>query len=119
MSPAPNHDGREPGPFPGAYAVIFTSMRRETEGDGYDELSDRMVELARRQPGFLGVESARSADGLGVTVSYWDSLEAIADWKRHAEHLEAQRRGRKELYTSFTTRICRIERQYSFTRNAD
>ena len=78
-----------------------------------------MAELARSQPGFLGVESARGEDDLGITVSYWDSLDAIANWKRNVEHLEAQRRGRKDLYDAFTTRICRIERAYSFGAKTD
>ncbi|PWK44755.1 antibiotic biosynthesis monooxygenase [Pseudomonas sp. OV226] len=64
------------------YAVIFTSRR--TEGDhGYAEAAERMVELAREQPGFLGVESARGEDGLGITVSYWASEAAILAWKHH------------------------------------
>ena len=104
---------------PGCYAVIFTSVRRERDGDGYDDLSDRMVELAQAQPGYLGLESARNDGGVGITISYWESLEAIANWKRHAEHLEAQRQGKRGLYTSFTTRICRIEREYSFSFSAD
>ena len=74
---------------PPYWAVIFTSQR--TDGDrGYGHMADRMVELARAQPGFLGVESVRSADGLGITVSYWASKEAIVAWKRHADHQTAQ-----------------------------
>lgn len=95
------------------YAVIFTSLRTEGD-DGYAEMADAMVELASRQPGFLGVESAR--DGLGITVSYWDSLEAIAAWKRHAEHLIAQKLGRERWYAAYKTRICRVERDYGFLR---
>jgi len=57
-------------PEPPYYAVIFTSLR--TEGDrGYGHMADRMVELASQQPGFLGVETTRGADGFGITVSYW------------------------------------------------
>lgn len=100
-------------PKPPYYAVIFTSIR--TPGDnGYDAMSARMLELAAQQPGYLGVESAR--DGLGITVSYWQSLDAIAAWKRHAEHLIAQETGRTTWYTAYTTRICKVERDYSFTR---
>jgi heme-degrading monooxygenase HmoA len=69
-----------------------------------------MVELAAQQPGFLGVESAR--DGLGLTVSYWDSLASIAAWKRHAEHQEAQERGRRMWYADYRIRICRVESDY-------
>jgi len=74
------------------YAVIFTSLR--TEGDnGYGKMAEAMEQLAATQPGFLGIESAR--DGLGITVSYWDSLESIAAWKQNASHLVAQQRGRE------------------------
>jgi len=89
--------------------VIFTSQR--TEGDhGYDAMADRMVELATKQPGFLGVESARDAGGFGITVSYWSSLEAIAAWRAHAEHRVAQETGRKQWYAHFKTRVARVER---------
>ena len=94
-------------PAPPYYAVIFTSLR--TAGDnGYGEMAQRMVDVAQTMPGFLGVESARSE--LGITVCYWDSLEAIAAWKAHAEHQDAQRRGKQEWYSAFRTRVCRVER---------
>ena len=98
-------------PEPPYYAVIFSSQR--TPGDhGYDTMAQRMVELAATQPGFLGIESARDADGFGITVSYFDTLEHIADWKRHAEHREAQARGHREWYQHFELRIARVERAY-------
>lgn len=94
-------------PQPPYYAVIFTSLR--TEGDkGYSQMADRMVELAARQPGFLGVESAR--EEIGITVSYWTDLESIRQWKANAEHLVAQRLGREQWYAAFKTRIARVER---------
>jgi heme-degrading monooxygenase HmoA len=100
------------------YAVIFTSTRRTAPGDGYDETADRMEELAREQPGFLGIESARGADGLGITVSYWASLEAVGAWGGHAEHLLAQRRGRDEWYASYTLRVCQVVHTRDFARPA-
>src|SRR5438105_695238 len=79
-------------PLPPYYAVIFSSHRGD--GDrGYAQMAERMMELAAQQPGFLGVESARGADGFGITVSYWKSEEAIAAWKAHAEHKPAQEGG--------------------------
>jgi heme-degrading monooxygenase HmoA len=96
---------------PPYYAVIFTSER--TPGDaGYRAMSERMLELAAAQPGFLGVESVRDAEGVGITVSYWNSPEAIAAWKQHSEHLEAQRLGRTKWYSAFRLRVCRVEREY-------
>ena len=93
------------------YAVIFTSIRTETE-DGYSEMAQRMEALARVQDGFLGFESAR--DMLGITVSYWKSLEAIKQWKANAEHLEAQSMGQSSWYRWYRTRICKVERDYAF-----
>lgn len=96
-------------PAPPYYAVIFSSHR--TEGDnGYGEMAERMAQLASQQPGYLGMESAR--EGLGITVSYWESLEAIRNWKRNAEHQEAQRLGHQVWYSSFRVRVAKVEREY-------
>lgn len=102
-------------PEPPYYAVIFTSRRTDL-ADGYDETSQRMLELAPQQPGFLGVESARGSDGLGITVSYWQSEEAIANWRRHAEHRVAQTTGIDRWYEQFVTRVAKVERVRTFQR---
>ena len=98
-------------PTPPYYAVIFTSLRTDVVEE-YSDTATRMVELAHEQPGFLGVESAR--EGVGITVSYWDSLEAIRAWKQQAEHRMAQQTGRDRWYESYKTRICKVERDYGF-----
>lgn len=103
-------------PEPPYYAVIFTSLQ-SADLDGYDEASARMLELAAGMPGFLGVESAR--EGVGITVSYWTDLEAIAAWKRQAEHLAVQGSGRRLWYSHYAIRIARVERDYSFERKGD
>lgn len=98
-------------PGPPYYAVIFPSAR--TPGDnGYEEMANRMVELAKEQPGFLGIESARSGDGFGISVSYWDSLDAIAAWRCQAEHQAAQEFGRQIWYSHYELRIAKVERAY-------
>lgn len=97
----------------GYYAVIFTSIR--TKGDnGYKRMSEKMEELAAEQPGFLGIESAREDRGTGITVSYWESLEAIKAWKAHSEHKIAQKFGKEKWYQDYTVRICRVEHAYDF-----
>ena len=101
-------------PEPPYYAAIFTSVR--TAGDnGYAEMAKRMLELAEEQDGFLGVESVRD-DDIGITVSYWTSLEAIEKWKRNAEHLEAQRRGRDKWYQAYHLRVAKVTRERTFVR---
>jgi heme-degrading monooxygenase HmoA len=98
-------------PKPPYYAVIFTSLR--TEGDrGYGQMAERMIELAAHQPGFLGVETARTADGLGITVSYWSSEKAIVAWKAHADHRVAQETGQRVWYSDYHLRVARVERDY-------
>lgn len=91
------------------YAVIFTSIRSVGE-NGYGDMAQRMLELAAEQEGFLGVESAR--EELGITVSYWESLEAIRRWKQNVEHRQAQRLGREVWYSDFKVRIAKVERDY-------
>ena len=76
-------------------------------------MSQKMGELAAQQPGFLGMESARNEGGLGVTVSYWDSLDAIRKWKANMEHLTAQEAGKTVWYETYCTRIAKVERDYS------
>lgn len=98
-------------PSPPYYAVIFSS-RRSANQAGYGETAARMLELAAQQPGYLGVESTRSADGFGITVSYWQSLEAIAAWRRQSEHRMAQETGRRDWYAHYEVRIARVERGY-------
>jgi len=97
-------------PQPPYYAVIFTSVR--TDGDnGYGETARRMRELAERQPGFLGFETARQE--IGISVSYWSSLEAIKAWREEVTHRQAQSRVR-DWYATFRVRVCRVEREYGF-----
>ncbi len=95
------------------YAVVFTSTKIEAENN-YAEVANRMFELATTQSGFIGIESARSE--IGITVSYWESIDAIKNWKNNAEHLIAQQLGKDSFYQSYTTRICKVEREYSFEK---
>ena len=115
---ASNVETEDPGiaelPAPPYYAVIFTSLRTDADADLYGETATDMMRLAAEQPGYLGVESARA--GIGITVSYWRDLDAIAHWKRHVDHLTAQRRGREAWYERYAVRIARVERAYGFSR---
>jgi heme-degrading monooxygenase HmoA len=99
-------------PEPPYYAVIFTSLR--TPGDrGYEAMAERMVELAHEQPGFLGIESARGADGLGISVSYWADEDSIRSWREQAEHRIAQETGKRTWYSDYELRVARVERAYA------
>lgn len=105
-------------PAPPYYAVIFSSQRSAGDAVAYERTAARMAELAASQPGYLGIETTRGADGFGITVSYWTSLEAIAAWKAVAEHQAAQRAGRERWYRHYEMRIAKVERAYAGPDNA-
>ncbi|MEZ4857446.1 MAG: antibiotic biosynthesis monooxygenase [Flavobacteriaceae bacterium] len=98
---------------PPYYAVIFTNTQTETL-EGYSEMAEAMETLAKQQPGYLAMEHARNE--MGITISYWETLEAIANWKANLEHLQAQQLGRKQWYKNYTVRICKVEREYRFEK---
>ena len=109
-------DPRPPAitPRPPYYCVVFTSRRTKMHEDEYYQATERMVALAQTIPGYLGMESARDAEGVGITVSYWESEEAIRDWRENAEHLVVQRMGRDRFYDWYEIRVARVERATSF-----
>ena len=97
-------------PKPPYWAVIFTSLQSE-DTQGYDEMASRMQELATKQPGYLGFESAR--DGLGIAVYYWKDEASMLNWKENAVHQEAQKMGKKKWYPCYKVRVAKVERDYS------
>ncbi|MDQ1382008.1 MAG: hypothetical protein QOJ71_2727 [Actinomycetota bacterium] len=102
-------------PEPPYWAVIFSARRNRRPGDQFDETDQRMMALAARQPGYLGVETAFT--DIGITVSYWADEESIAAWKRNADHAFAQYEGRTRWYDAYELRIARVERAHSFVRD--
>ena len=98
-------------PFIPYYAVIFTSLQT-TRTEGYSEMAETMENLAKRQPGYLGFESAR--EEVGITVSYWENLDAIKNWKANLDHIMAQKLGKEKWYSWYKVRICIVEREYEF-----
>lgn len=95
------------------YAVIFTSTQTD-DTEGYSEMAEKMETLARQQDGFIGIESARNT--IGITISYWESLDAIKNWKDNSEHLFAQQKGREQWYNWYNVKICKVELEYQFLR---
>lgn len=103
-------------PIPPYYAVIFTS-EQSADKEGYSEMSEQMVKLAEKQPGFLGIETARS--NIRITVSYWKDLESIKDWKENTLHAKAQQLGKDKWYKNYKVRICKVERDYGFEKSSE
>ncbi len=104
--------------FKSYYAVIFTSTQTEAK-EGYSVMANKMEALAKQQKGYISLDSAKNE--VGITVSYWESLDAIKQWKSNTEHLFAQQKGREQWYNWYNVRICKVEREYEFlqTRESD
>lgn len=98
-------------PAPPYYAVIFASLSAD-DTEGYAAMAEAMVDSARKQPGFVGVDSARGPDGFGITVSYWKDEESLLAWKSDAKHMLAQKLGKERWYRHYTLRVAKVERQY-------
>jgi heme-degrading monooxygenase HmoA len=103
-------------PEPPYYAVVFTSLRAPAEGDGYAETAEEMFALVRRQPGYLGADSVRAPNGLGITVAYFRDEESIAAWRADADHTAARKLGRERWYDAYAIHVGRVERAYSWER---
>jgi heme-degrading monooxygenase HmoA len=97
--------------FKSYYAVIFTSTQND-DIVGYSEMAEKMETLAKQQKGFIGMDSVRNE--IGITISYWESLDAIKNWKQQSEHVDAQLKGRQNWYSWYHVRICKVEREYEF-----
>ena len=106
-------------PEPPYYSVIFTSEKVEVsaERDAYDIMASQMLDLAAKQPGYLGVETIGNELGEGITVSYWESLEAIKAWRDHSDHQVAQKLGKQVWYQRYALRIAKVEKAYEFERD--
>ena len=100
------------------FSVIFTAQRTLSDEDMYSLTSERMVELAQQQPGFLGLESVRGEDGIGITVSYWRDRAAIRAWRIDVEHLAAQQMGRQEFYSWYHIRVAEVVAHRTFDASA-
>jgi heme-degrading monooxygenase HmoA len=99
-------------PAPPYYIVAFSSLRHEGD-EGYAAMADAMGALAAQQPGYLGAESVRGADGFGITNSYWANEASLIAWKEVAKHLLAQKLGKQRWYRHYALRIAKVERAYS------
>ncbi|MEU6069441.1 antibiotic biosynthesis monooxygenase [Streptomyces sp. NPDC047082] len=99
------------------YAVVFTSVRTEEDDDGYRRTAERLSELVKGIPGFLGEDSARTPGGLAISVAYFRDLAGIEAWRRDARHREAKRYGREHWYERYSIHIARVEQSHTFDRS--
>lgn len=103
----------------GCIAVIFCAQRTQTDDEAYSAAAGVMSNLAAQQAGYLGQDSSRSSDGLGITISYWKDDAAAKAWRDHPVHSAIREQGRGKWYESYTLHVTRIERSYAWEKSAD
>ena len=103
-------------PPPGAIAVIFLSARTGTDEDGYVRAAAAMETAAAALDGYLGLDSARGGNGVGITVSWWRDEEAARAWRDDPEHARIRKQGRAVWYDWYRVIVATVDRAYDWTR---
>lgn len=98
------------------YAIIFEVWPFASGRDRYFELAAQLKEILVSQPGFISVERFQSLidEEKLLSLSFWESEEAIAGWRKQIDHIDSQREGKEKLFKSYRIRVVKIERDYSF-----
>lgn len=93
---------------------MFVAKLRRSNLSAYRQTSSRLLEKAKRLPGFFGEDAIRTPDRRVISVSYWADLQSIAEWRRDIEHSVARERGRRQWYEWFEVHVAKVERTESF-----
>jgi heme-degrading monooxygenase HmoA len=75
----------------------------------------RMYELVSSMPGYISQKEFVAEDGETVSLFEFDSLESVAAWREHPEHVQAQQRGRDEFFAEYHIQVCSTIRDYRYT----
>jgi len=97
------------------YAVIF-EVKVKTEGkDEYLAIAAKLKEQLVKIDGFISIERFQSLveQGKILSLSFWESREAIAIWKENLDHLSAQSKGRNEFFSDYRIRIAEVVKDYT------
>jgi heme-degrading monooxygenase HmoA len=97
--------------------VLFRS-KLVSAPEGYAEMAQEMLDLARTMPGFVDVKSYTSDDGERLTVVWWQDEDTLRAWRTHARHLVAQQTGRERWYEYYDMDVAEIVRRKRFDRPA-
>lgn len=96
--------------------VLFRSRLAPDAGEEYGQTAQRMVELASAMPGFISFKSFSAPDGERISIIEFESEASVAAWRQHAEHRQAQRRGREKFYAEYHIQVCDLRRESRFRR---
>jgi heme-degrading monooxygenase HmoA len=114
MTDAPAPTG--PVYAPGQVVTVFRSRLRPDGQDDYFEHAAAMAALARTMPGLVDFKSFTAEDGERVTLVTFADEGTQQAWRRHTDHLVAQRAGRASYYAEYSIQVCTTDRVNTFGR---
>jgi heme-degrading monooxygenase HmoA len=101
------------------YAVIFEPApgRRPDYLDIAAQLRPELEQI----DGFISVERFQSLtqEGKILSLSFWRDEEAVARWRRHEQHRDAQRAGRGGIFQNYRLRVAAVVRDYGLKDRAE
>ena len=96
------------------FIVTFEIWPDDQYRQTYLEHAQAMRQEVEKINGFISVERFQSLydDGKLLSMSIWESEEAIKTWKDHAEHKLEQELGKTKYFYSYRIRVAEVIRDY-------
>ena len=103
------------------YLVLFEVFPHNDQKDRYFELAAQLRETLHQQPGFVHVERFQSLvdEGKILSISCWETQDAILNWRQHAKHMVVQAEGKERVFASYRLRVAEVTRDYNFSSTGE
>lgn len=103
------------------HAVIFEAEPAPDRVQDYLDLAARLRPELEKIDGFISIERFQSLthEGKILSLSFWRDEEAIARWRAHQQHYEAQLSGRGGIFRDYRLRVAAVVRDYGLDQRAD
>ena len=97
------------------YAVIFKSKRQDANSELYYEHNDALDAKIRSLPGYIKHSGMRHPETReGVTIAYFNSLEAIDQWRKDNEHMDAKKLAKSHFYENYSVEVTEVIDSYEW-----
>ncbi len=95
-------------------AVIFEFEPNAGKTDDYLDIASQLRPIVEKIDGFISIERFESLSQPGkiLSLSFWRDEEAVNEWRNIAEHRQAQRDGRNDIFADYRLRIASVIRNY-------
>jgi heme-degrading monooxygenase HmoA len=100
------------------YAVIFKSKRQDANSELYYQHNDLLDEKIKSLPGYIKHSGLRHPESReGVTIAYFNSLDAIDNWRKDGEHMDAKKLAKSEFYENYFVEVTEVLDAYGWDGN--